>query len=259
MKERPVTGSACKPEGMQRGAAGLTASKAVRNHAESPVPSAIALFAKAPMPGKVKTRLVPALTPEQAAEFHAACVADTWEQLLDAPAEPFLFCHRAWEPYRELAGSNGFRLQNSGDLGERMRGCFERLCSEGFDRVLIVGADSPALPKGRFAELLALVQKENDAVLGPAEDGGYYAIGCRRPSPAMFAGVEWSTGRTFEQTRQALRAAGYRVHSGPGWWDVDTPADLERLLKLDDLGPALTAWRRRTMLGTGRNRSNGPK
>ena len=107
--------------------------------------------------------------------------------------------------------------------------------------MLIVGADSPTLPPAYLRmgfELLTQV----DAVLGPTEDGGYYAVGCRRPHPEMFSGVEWSTDRTFEQTEAAFDRAGFSFARLPVWYDIDTSEDLRRLAREPDLPINTRRW-----------------
>ncbi len=190
---------------------------------------AIALFAKAAIPGRVKTRLTAELSPEQAAAFHEACVRDVWEKIHGLVGDgAFLFTDREWEPWDLLAGRQ-VRFQPDGDLGARMAGCFAELAEEGFERMLIVGADSPTLPAQILRRGLDRLRDERDAVLGPTEDGGYYAVGCLRPRRGMFAGVEWSAPTTLAETEQAFKRESYRTERLPEWWDVDTPAELARL------------------------------
>lgn len=203
---------------------------------------AAALFGKAAEPGRVKTRLAAKLTPEEAAEFHTACVRDCWTRINSLPGvEPRLFSDRPWLEWEELAGGVRCRLQRAGGLGERMYGAFEDLEGEGFERTLILGSDSPTLPIDYVREAFDLLETERDAVLGPTEDGGYYAVGCRIPRAAMFDGVEWSEETTFEQTVEAFERVGYRVRLLPRWWDVDLPEDLDRL-RGEPLGAAVAAW-----------------
>lgn len=113
--------------------------------------------------------------------------------------------------------------------------------------MLIVGADSPTLPLAYLRmgfELLTQV----DAVLGPTEDGGYYAVGCRRPHPAMFAGVEWSADRTFEQTEAAFDRAGLSFARLPVWYDIDRYEDLQRLAGEPDIPLNTRRWLERSPL-----------
>jgi uncharacterized protein len=183
----------------------------------------ILVFAKAPIPGRVKTRLHSVLTPEQAARLHKAFVFDTLESLNHLAAVADIELH---SDVPSLDWPPGYRLQAEGDLGHRMWTALAQGLAAGRPRVLIVGADSPTLPVDQLRSLLAA---EADVALGPSEDGGYYAISARRVHPAMFAGVAWSTGFVSSQTQAACRAAGLSVALGSFGWDVDEPADFHRL------------------------------
>lgn len=102
----------------------------------------------------------------------------------------------------------------------------------GREQAIIVGTDSPALPLGHIESLL---RSGADVALGPADDGGYYAIACRRVCERMFDGVRWSAADTMQRTTAAVRACGLTVEHGEPYWDVDTPEDLQRLLAAHDL------------------------
>jgi rSAM/selenodomain-associated transferase 1 len=193
------------------------------------MPDALVLFAKTPLPGRVKTRLTPPLSPEQAAEFHWACVCDTWEKIERvAVTSRYFYSDNTWEEGASPAGPEQRALQRGADLGDRMFNCFLELRARGHNRVLIIGSDSPTLPLAYIEQGLAALER-SDAVLGPSEDGGYYAIGCRQPYPQMFAGVPWSSGDTLARTESSLRALGLSLHRLPRWYDVDTANDLRRL------------------------------
>ena len=204
----------------------------------------IAVFAKAPVPGQVKTRLTPHLTPEQAADFHTACVKDVWRKAVSVVRDGArLYTDGPSEAWIDLAGPDRTRYQRGDDLGQRMLHCFEELEQEGFQRMMIVGSDSPHIPVEHLREGLDLLMSEKDAVLGMSADGGYYAVGCRKPRRMMFHEVEWSRSTTYAQTRAAFEFAGLRLKNGMyPHFDVDTPADLERLREEPKLGPALRAW-----------------
>jgi hypothetical protein len=204
---------------------------------------AIAIFAKAAIPGRVKTRLQPALPPVDAARLYRACVEDSWALAQQAlPDGVYLFSDRRWPAWVELAGEQRFRLQSDGDLGARLFDCFERLAADGFERILILGGDSPTLPPDLIRQGFDALASIEDAVLGPSEDGGYYAVGCRRPRPDMFEQVSWSSETTLQQTVHAFERAGFSIHTLKPWWDLDTPADLDRLLQEPALGPQVAAW-----------------
>ena len=204
---------------------------------------AIALFAKAALPGGVKTRLTTRLTADQAAELHLAFVQDTWRKIeAVTPGQAYLFTDQLWEGWGELASSSRIRLQPGGDLGVRMQRCFEDLAGEGVERALIVGSDSPTLPIDCLRRGLESLKEHSDAVLGPCEDGGYYAVGCRRPLAGMFDGVRWSSDQTLADSESALFRVGYQITRLPTWWDVDTPVELDRLAADPAVGPAVAEW-----------------
>jgi uncharacterized protein len=203
----------------------------------------IVLFAKAPVPGNVKTRLTPPLSPEEAAGLHRAMVTDALEALItlteaelqlhtDIPTDAWAGCG--------VAG----KLQHSGDLGERLLTAIAQGLEQGHAAVMIVGADSPGIPCEDFRTILA---SGSDITLGPCPDGGYYAIACRRWHPEMFRGVLWSSSQTLELTEAALRRCGFTTARGPLHRDVDTPSDLEWLLS----SPAIPSHTRRWLASQG--------
>ena len=183
----------------------------------------ILVFAKAPIPGRVKTRLHSVLTPEQAARLHKAFVLDTLESLNHLAGQADIELHSDL-PYEDWPLA--YRLQCPGGLGDRMHFALASALSSHRPRAMIVGADSPTLPVGHLSALLAAPA---DVALGPTEDGGYYAISASRVDQAMFSGVAWSTGQTLAQTLDACHAAGLNTSLGHPWWDVDSAADLARL------------------------------
>lgn len=190
---------------------------------------AIILFAKAPVPGRVKTRLAAQLGDIPAAELHRAFVLDTIDLL-----EPFSDCVDVEIHSDVTTGAWPVeRLQHGPDLGARMLHALSDSLRIGRPQVCILGSDSPTLPSGHLSALLA---SPEDVALGPTEDGGYYAIACRRVHPAMFLDVPWSSGDTLVATERAVRACGLSVTRGPLWYDVDEFADLERL-RADWLSP----------------------
>jgi glycosyltransferase A (GT-A) superfamily protein (DUF2064 family) len=135
------------------------------------------------------------------------------------------------------------RYQKDGDLGVRMLACFEDLVLEGFKRMMIIGADSPQIPAAHLREGLDLLVGEKDAVLGGSPDGGFYAVGCRKPRRVMFHDVTWSSELTFSETRAAFEFAGLKLQNGMYLhYDVDTPEDLERLRREPRLGSRVRAW-----------------
>ena len=184
------------------------------------------LFAKSPIPGQVKTRLHPVLTPTQAAALHQTLVAQSLARLATLAPSYGLELHLAGSLDPWLHPEIPRRTQSSGDLGLRMLTALENALAAGHPQAMILGSDSPTLPLDYIHQLFAA---PSDLALGPTEDGGYYAIAARRTHPAMFANVRWSTADTLADTLSAAHAAGLSTSLGPSWWDLDSPADLERL------------------------------
>lgn len=202
-------------------------------------PPRIILFAKAPIPGRVKTRLHGMLTPSGAAALHEAMAEDMLTLLTSFLPVATVELHTdvptvAWPRF---VGTR--RLQSEGDLGRRLFTALQGALQEGSPLALILGSDSPGLPPGHIERLLAC---PDDLRLGPAADGGFYAIAARRVSPAMFAGVRWSSPYTLADTLSSARAAGLSADTGDPWFDIDEPASLARLHELTGLGPRTSAW-----------------
>ncbi|HXW28879.1 MAG TPA: TIGR04282 family arsenosugar biosynthesis glycosyltransferase [Xanthobacteraceae bacterium] len=197
---------------------------------ETPEPIGIAILAKAPLPGLVKTRLVPALGPQGAARLQRALVARTVETACSASTGPVTL----WtsldpdhEIFTALASRFDLRLarQNDGDLGARM------LAAIAAGPTLVIGNDCPVLTPHHLREAAAALREGNDAVIIPAEDGGYVLIGLRQPQPALFCAMRWSVPTVLAETRRRLAQCGLRARELAALWDVDVPEDLDRLLQ----------------------------
>lgn len=194
----------------------------------------IAVLAKAPLPGLAKTRLAPALGMAGAARLQRQLALRAVATALEAGLGPVTLCcapDRGQRFFRAVAKSLGPRLalhdQPAGDLGERMQAAFVALCESA--PTLVIGTDCPALTCAHLRAAAASLRAGSDAVVLPAEDGGYVLIGLRRPVPALFEGIDWGSERVMAQTRERLRAAGIAWHEGATLWDVDRPEDLARL------------------------------
>ena len=201
--------------------------------------SALVIFAKAPIPGEVNTRLCPPLTPDEAATLHGSFVLDMLERTKLAAATLQLPYHRylACAPSSELVffkimeERQGVPLldQIGEDLGQRIHRTFIDLFAKGYKQVIIVGTDVPTLPLSVYQEALARLGC-SDVVLGPALDGGYYLIGLKRPAEKLFTGVPWSTDHVLAVTQQRAKTLGLSVELTAAWRDVDTIADLQALI-----------------------------
>lgn len=192
-----------------------------------PLRPLVIIFAKAPIAGRVKTRL--GADPVQAATLHASFVRDTlgMVETLRDEADLELSTDRPTDEWAEF--SIPLSLQSEGDLGQRMFNAMDGALSRGRRQVVIVGSDSPLLPP---AHLGCLLKSTADLALGPTDDGGYYAIACRKTASAMFDGVRWSTASTLADTLAAAGRCGLKADLGSTWFDVDLRGDLDRLLEL---------------------------
>jgi uncharacterized protein len=203
---------------------------------------AIILFAKAPVAGHVKTRLQGTLGMEATLELHQAFVLDMLDKLLTLSAVADIELHTDIRTDVWRRPEVTHREQQPGDLGLKMFHAIAGALAQGRPQVCIAGSDAPALP---VTHLEALLANSADVALGPCDDGGYYAIACRRSHPEMFRGVEWSSAQALVQTEAAAENCGLRVSRGPGWWDVDQPSDLARLIREGQAPPHTTAWLKR--------------
>ena len=191
-------------------------------------------FAKAPVPGQVKSRMHPVLSGEQSAELHRTLVRHTLGKLVLARLAPVELWISAPHPFfTSLADLAPSVMQVGDDLGERMWHAFETALPRARP-VVLVGSDCPFFSTRYLLQAFHLLQAPDvDAVLGPAVDGGYVLLGLKRNHPQLFAGIAWGTGQVLEQTRDRLRQLGWRWRELPALSDIDGPADLE-LVK--DLG-----------------------
>jgi hypothetical protein len=198
-----------------------------------PDSAALVIFARAPLAGQVKTRLIPALGPEGAAELYRCFLLDTFSQVVTTEATVMVATAEAAHlaTVRALAEEAGLRVevvvQEGEDLGERMLNAF-RLALQSHGRAVIVGSDAPDLPWERVREALRLAG-ERDLVLGPCTDGGFYLIGVQAVRPRLFAGVRWGGTAVLAETLTRAQQMHLAVALLDPWYDVDRPEDLERL------------------------------
>jgi uncharacterized protein len=200
--------------------------------------SRIIVFAKAPKPGAVKTRLIPLLGAQGAAALHAQLVEQTMRVAATAAHPGMLQLHAscAGDAFiRECAYQYSATLvqQAGGGLGERMSGAFEYVFSrDSCNSAVLIGSDCPALTPTHLLHAMQALEQGFDAVFTPAADGGYVLVGLARPRPSIFADIEWSTDRVMAQTRDRLQAIGLRWLELETLWDVDEPLDYQRLVAI---------------------------
>ena len=191
----------------------------------------LAIFAKHWQPGQVKTRLARSVGADAAARLHQAFLRTLLARLRDCGQRRTVVYTPSdrGEDFADLAGVDwSIAPQADGDLGVRMRRYFETAMAQGASRVVLLGADSPTVPREHVDRAFeALATKE--VVLGPSADGGYYLVGASRAVPPIFDEVAWGGPRVWRQTVHKLTAAGLGFEAMPEWYDVDTEADLARL------------------------------
>lgn len=185
------------------------------------------VFLRAPVLGKVKTRLAATLGKERALEIYTRLLQHTIEQGARLGVD-----RQAWYadevPAEEPCAALGYSVhqQAGADLGERMQRAFDSGFSNGHGPIIIIGTDLPQLSEALLREAFKALET-HDAVLGPANDGGYYLLGLRKPCAELFQGKNWSTDTVFKQTTEDFERLGLTWKTLPELIDIDTEADLD--------------------------------
>jgi uncharacterized protein len=229
---------------------------------------AIAIMAKAPDAGRVKTRLLPVLRAEEARALSGCFLRDMTRMLAAVGRTAAVDGYIAFAPAGSEAGfapliapGTGLLLAD-GDIdapagvvgfGRCLLQAARALFARGYGAVGLLNSDSPNLPAGLTAEAARLLAQPGDrAVLGPATDGGYYLLGMKAPHPELFADIDWSTERVAAQTRAAAHRRGLALAEIAQWYDVDDPDSLGRLVRdLDggpDRAPSTAGWLRQNRI-----------
>lgn len=196
--------------------------------------NALVVMAKAPLAGEVKTRLVPALSAEEAARLARALLVDQLNHLR-AIDDADLYLAFAPEHGRALMAALAppfFCLfpQEAGDLGARMQSAFEKLFHAGHRQVILIGGDLPPVPIAFFERAYAYLDRsESRVVLGPSRDGGYYLVGLNCQLPEMFKNMTWSHDGVLAQTLERLARLDIAYEILPVRFDIDTIEDLRSL------------------------------
>lgn len=239
-----------KARGSPRSAAGGPARASCPNE---PGGNRIIVFVKAPVPGKVKTRLCPSLTPEQAAALYRGFAADTVTL-----ARGVVGSRQVEVSYDALGDSPNLRwlvsgpapayfLQEKGDLGARLIQAFARAFSTGARNVVVIGSDAPHLVPEQLSRAFDGLTRK-DVILGPAVDGGYYLVGLRRAAPRLFQDVAWSSSEVLTTSLKRADEQGLSVGQLDLSFDVDTAKDLALLrMTIDRLPPERLVHTRRIL------------
>ena len=194
----------------------------------------IIIFSRYPVPGRAKTRLIPALGPAGAAYLQKSMTEATLEAAATAAGRrgsDIEICFTgadeaamaAW-----LGRGRRYRGQEGGSLGDRMEGAFARAFAAGYGRAVLIGSDCPGLSAALICRGLAALE-DHDLVLGPAADGGYYLIGLTRPRPGLFRRIAWGGDGVLAETLARAKKGGLRVFLLEELRDVDEPCDLDAL------------------------------
>jgi len=205
----------------------------MRSTAEPPL--LVIVFAKAPVPGRVKTRLVPVLGEAGAARLQARLIRRALETALAADCGEVELCcapHRRHAFFERCARIPGVRLaaQGGGDIGARMHRALARGL-ETHAAAMLIGSDVPSLRAPDLRAAARALRGGVDAVFAPAEDGGYALVGAARMSKRLFRNVNWGTASVMADTRRQLGVLGWRWRELRRVWDVDRPEDHARLLR----------------------------
>lgn len=188
------------------------------------------VFAREPLPGKVKTRLAATVGDQLAASLYDSMLRDVLEttrQLSDIETVVFWACREESPPQLAERYDCTSRRQSHGHLGERMQAAFTEMFSDGCDACCIIGSDAPDLPVAYLIEAFKMLEMQHPEVLfGPSRDGGYYLLGLRQVRPELFTNISWSSPEVLEQSLAAAHASGLSTALLPEWQDIDSMEDL---------------------------------
>lgn len=198
----------------------------------------LCVFAKAPVPGKVKTRLMPYMNAESACQLHRQLI----DECLSRTVMKTLWSSRLWSTDTEdefiatMSKNYGMPLhkQQGSDLGQRMAHAVKATL-QSHRYVVLIGTDCPGLDAAYIETVLEHLQAGADCVLGPAEDGGYVMLALSDYDDSLFNDIEWGTSQVLATTCERIKALGWHCHEMDVLWDVDRPEDYERLKMIADL------------------------
>jgi rSAM/selenodomain-associated transferase 1 len=198
---------------------------------------ALAVMTKAPQAGRVKTRLTPPLSPEEAAALNVCFLRDTTQAISRTAQRKGAQGVAVYTPvgaeaaYADILPGDFLLVPQRGDaFGERLAAATEDLLALGFESLCLIDSDSPTLPETAFADAVDFLSRpEDSAVLGPSDDGGYYLIGLKKLHRRLFEQIDWSTERVLKQTIEAAGEIDLPVQLLATWYDVDDRNTLSRL------------------------------
>jgi uncharacterized protein len=189
---------------------------------------ALAIFAKTPRPGLVKTRLTPPLSPEHGADLYRCMLLATVRRVQTLGIDTFIFYDGDGGFFRETVPEASILPQEGDDLGTRLERAFSKLSDMGYQARTVIGTDAPDLPLSFITEAFSLMNSGSDAVFGPAEDGGYYLVALSGSYGTIFRDIPWSGPEVLETSLARAQASALQAALLPAWYDVDGYEDLYR-------------------------------
>ena len=194
--------------------------------------ASLLVFAKVPRPGAVKTRLTPALTPEEAARVYMAFLRDTLRQVVQLEVDDMRLYLAPPLPDDEIDGvpaAVSVHEQTGDGMGARMNRALRETLRDGADRAVLMGSDHPTLPSSFLRQAFRSLEEARSLCVGPTEDGGFYLLGMSTMYPQLFDGMSYSHSEVFADTVARAQQTDAEVTVLPEWYDVDTPQDLDRM------------------------------
>lgn len=196
--------------------------------------NSLVIMAKQPIAGRTKTRLIPPFNPQQAADLFEALMMDTIQLVLRipnleitiafSPSSATEYFNRSRFPQTALLPVDG------SNIGECLYETAKMMITNNHSRIILMNSDGPSLPPDYILQAYALLEN-NDLVIGPSEDGGYYLCGFKKLFPQLFQGITWGSARVLGQTLESAKNNNLSVALTPSWYDIDTGADVARLYR----------------------------
>lgn len=201
------------------------------------------VFAREPLPGRVKTRLAADIGDTAAADVYSWMLGDVLDNCRKLVGiETIVYWAADSDTIQSLAGRYDCvsTRQVNADLGQRMQAAFSEMFTSGFETCCIIGSDAPDLPVSYILEAFNLLSAQQaDVVFGPSHDGGYYLIGLSQPCPSLFIDIDWSTPQVLQQSLVAAGRTGLKAVLLPEWYDIDTHDDLIKYWERNGTNPIL--------------------
>jgi uncharacterized protein len=189
---------------------------------------ALVIFAKTPLPGQVKTRLLPSLSAEQSADLYRCMLLDTISRVSTLRFDTVIFYDGDEQYFRRIAPGTMLVAQQGDDLGSRLENALTSVSSLGYTACCVIGTDAPDLPLSYIEESFKEMGAGSDVVFGPAEDGGYYLVAVKGEYGDLFKEIPWSSADVLQCSVERARSAGLVATLLPTWYDVDNVDDLYR-------------------------------